>query len=329
MARTATGYLMSDVPDGSTLDSLRASMVANLTQWTVGAVYKFGATTEERGYFTITHASGAEIMISMGVGTSSSYYDRIWSGKRTTVLGDVSFSFEVGFAPEGGYEAALANALDPINQSFFDYITGTLGLREASCSHPSRVMYNGSPSLDFTYVEDDASDLFTLYCWRTSAISAYYTDMFMIGTALVLQSRSDGRYSTEALITYNGNNSGTPQGIGVNYIYQWIEATGQMRLSINSRPEFYNHSGYTTRGTESSNLTGKVVCSLAALRGDYDQITGQIHFHSGHLDPDFALCFPRANNQVTAFGASTAKKYIQIFDGLASPWTNTLSNPTY
>lgn len=332
MGRTATGYVFSDPPDANTCDNFRADLNTNLSYWTVGSVYKFGSGTNERGYFTLTHnTTGAEILFWFAIGQWSYFYSGIHEDYRNSLHGNPNFSGSMQFSPEGGFEAALVAAHDPATTAYWDHITDTLGFAPPSDAQLFRATAWSGASCDWTYIEDDASDMFCVYHWLTAGINGNYGSCNIVGSTLLLQTKSDATYNTWIHINWQYVwNGSTPRDNEYTHVYVW-SGEGIKKWGNRDYLGYYGATAYSAIGTLSSFTTGKAQFTYMVLRGNYDTSNsyGDHGEHAGHIDPDVCLIMPRVNNQVTAFGATTSKKYIQILDGRVTPWTNTLANPTF
>lgn len=329
MARTATGYTFSDIPDATTSAAFRASLAANLTYWTVGPLYNLG-TTNTYDAFTLTHnTTGAEILILFPTSQYVNHTHMIYTDFRDAQLtGADSYEMFISFAPEGGFEATLLSGYEPVNLDFWDNFA-TLELANPSKCMRGRCIYWNSLSVDIVYIEDDTTDMFCIYAYRTASVSSYYADMWLMGTTLITEQFGETAFTTSLALRKSGNSSGFPKSTGdydITYAFE-SAAPHPSRQCTEDFPARYNAAADTTLGTQSSFNTAQFVAASAVVRCGLRNTGDDLYQTVGRIDHDVMLGLPAAQNQITPIGATASKKYMQFIDKVLSPWTNTLGTP--
>lgn len=229
MARNGVTKLYTAIPGGGTQGTdLRAWMAANLTELTVGAMYTLGSGSSERNYWTLTFpVSGAEILVCCPNGTSmfrdNMYYDL------DTTEGSWQQALVLAYAPDGGFESALALALDPDTLAFVEHITVTLGLREPTKGIPLLYWVAGTAANHQLHViEDDTQETAIFTLSRAGAInSTQHMSTFIASDRMFVDyPSSTPLISTRGIVYLGANNVAGP-----NKTYRYLRAYGWMSES--------------------------------------------------------------------------------------------------
>lgn len=212
MARNGVTQLYSATPGiAGQGTALHTWMAANLVQLTVGALYTLSSGVNERNYWTLTFASGAEIMVCCPNGTNM-YRDSLYVSPDTGLEGNNRMPLLYVYAPDGGLEAALAAALDPDTSDFVEHVTTTLGLREPTKGIPVTPWYYGAAAIQLHVIEDDGGESvsFTHSTAGNIAGTTYYATLIASDKAFSAYPASDPLLHTSGVIYLCANNTAGP-----------------------------------------------------------------------------------------------------------------------
>lgn len=326
MTRNAVTKLYTATPGGATQGTdLRAWMAANLTEVTVGAMYTLGAGTSERNWWTLTFASGAEILVYCPNGTSM--YGNNGFVERNTVESNFRQPLMLVYFPEGGAEAALANGEDPDTAGFKTYVQTTLGLREPDKGHQLMYWREGSGvNHQLHVIEDTDADSIVFILSQEGGIAS--------GTFMSCYIASDHMWDQWP--------SASPQVLPAGCLF--IESSND----INMKNFRHLHAAAWQTSDDARVLVATALNTLpwtapkqdALVAGRYPSAgTGKYHGlqlclfpTEGHIlkaNPDMVrvtgINFPSFN---TKFGTSTNYGFIGIVERFWFPWDDAQTEPT-
>jgi hypothetical protein len=186
-------------------------MDANLTEVTVGGLYGWSSGVTARQYWTLTFASGAEILVCCPDGTSiyrNDLYDDL-----DTRESNWHQPLLLAFAPQGGFEAALAATIDPDTSAFVEHIVTTQGLLRPSKAIAMLYWRNGGGSHQLHVIEDQFGGITTLVFTlsRAGAIGTDYMGTAIFSDQMFAQYPSSDPLFYEFGYVYVGaNNTASP-----------------------------------------------------------------------------------------------------------------------
>ncbi len=332
MARNGVTKLYTATPGGSTQGTdLRTWMAANLTEVTVGAMYTFSSGASERNYWTLTFASGAEILVCCPNGTWM-YSNNLYIDLDTRE-GDWLQPLVLVYSPEGGFEAALVAALDPDTTAFKEHITDTLGFREPSKGISILYWRSGSGAnhqLHITEDDDGSTIIFTFS--RASAINSNYMSCYIASDDMFTEYPSGTPLLWTFGLVYVGANNvaGPNKTIHTFCAYGW-ESESNIRAvcepSLNTLP-FANNTGPAFDQIASGRypfvlpLNEDWAAELWAFSTDRPNI---IYRCNANLIRLTGQNNPRFNQSQ---GDSTNYKFIKHIQRFLTPWDHAQTPPT-
>lgn len=160
------GHIYSNVVPGTSTQALdfHSFLSANLTTWTLGAIQTINSGTQERNYFVLTHASGAEILVYAPQGTSTTGPDMAGGinssyVESTNVSSSTDNPLALAVAPQGGYTSSFNLTQDPAGTDFWPATSSKV----AALDYWSR----SQPNMEVYVIENtDFAELF-VYVGRT------------------------------------------------------------------------------------------------------------------------------------------------------------------
>lgn len=332
MARNGVTKLYTAIPGGGTQGTdLRAWMAANLTDLIVGAMYTLGSGSSERNYWTLTFpVSGAEILVCCPNGTSmyqaNLYYDI------DTVEGPWQQPLVLVYSVDGGFESALALALDPDTLAFIEHITVTLGSRQPTKGIPLLYWRAGSGvNHQLHVIEDDDQKTVIFTLSQAGGInSTTHMSTYIASDEMYLPYPSaDPLLSTEGVLYLCSNNIAGP-----NKTYRYLRAYG---YEFGGGPMRDTHPAINVLPWDSN--TGPAFDQIAS--GRYPFTVPATKDWAAELWVDLAdVYWARCNPNLVRLtgvnnprfnqrqGDSTDYKFIKHIQRFLTPWDHSMAEPT-
>lgn len=315
MSRNGQGYKYAHGVIGSGFGTaLRTNMAANLSNWTVGSLYTFGAGSEERNYFVLTHAtSSAEILICAPNGTTSSYFEYVNAAWRIDtgeiVGGDTNQRLIVAFSPGGGYLAALVAAKDPANADFWP--------SSSSKGIPIGWTFNGT-DVDFYFITDDAKAEFCFYLKSNSNTTMAF---FLAGDEVFDNTYNTTTISQAGLVSgYNANAGGFTTIAEMIMQWSFWASSGAYTTIDYSELGSYSFLNGSVDSNEPDSQSGKFYTSTIPILGPNGML--------GHIASDVMKICGRTNTDTFKTLRGSDPYYYHVFRDLYTPWDNLLALPT-
>jgi hypothetical protein len=313
--RIVHSYLDQTPGTTTQADDLQAFLDANLGTWSVGLVESRGSGPTERNFIVLTQGS-QEILVIANQGTagnfsSISYNNMIPADYRVTTsnVGVTSRYLAFAYAPLGGYTAAFAASLEPLDISFWP----------ATSSPAYRMDFwdASNPNMDLYFFENSETEELIIYGGRTSSNNGY--GCIIITEDLMDPTRGNLNLQKRGLLYLGTNTTGSGSPRPFNPLYTlYDESNGPMNIDTSG--------GAFVRG----NLT-ILNNTNQPIEGNYISRELPVHVPSvpfgGVFNKDIILETGRMTNTYgTKKGSSDI--YIHLYQDLFTVWTSDAPDPT-
>lgn len=319
MSRDTNGHLYSATPGAGQGTALRTNLAANLTQWTVGALYTFGAGSTERNFFVLSHASGGEILVFCPNGGSvpsavSVYAD--YNSANTWSIYNYPLSFS--YAPAGGFASALGSAFDPLNLDFWEDITVSQAKTQPTRVYSMPFWITGSPLLDSYWIEDSSREALTVHIGRQASNTGYGSMVFGRDLMVPMPEPAPNQVKGYGMYLVDVPTAGSTIRPIDSHIALWDESDTRLEFELT---DIGTHlSNYNDSNQPYSDDSKYQTATVGVV--SRDRAYGTIH-------QDYMRIFGRSTTSTykSKRGTSTAFKFVHLHEDLLTPWDNTLAAP--
>jgi hypothetical protein len=325
MARLSTTTTYAAVPNsGSHGAALRAALAGGFSQWTVGAITSFGSGGTLREYFVLSHTAGHEIMIYC----SGLDVDKINGIYTPYIPGDPFLDSQDGvialmYAPDGGFQAALTAAHDPLNQSFWDHITVTLGLREPSRAYRVHEWHDTeSASTTLLFMEDTTNEFLCVWCRNTSTLSDH-ASLHIFANNLyspLIETSGSKQIHPEGMLWFSLDNTAKPKAVDY-FRAVWWNASDDVRdrTTVDLASQFDNFIDIPA---------GAFPLSDPNILTAYANLQTPLGIPA-RINSNYVRYVPLNHGHNDKLGTDNNFKFVDgMADSWALPWDNNEANPT-
>lgn len=324
------GYSYTDTPDSGQAAGLRAFFAANLTTWTVGPAYTFGATTTERVYFTLTSTfNSQEILVVVPNGSNADLSTSLNAAFINT--GDVpnttDLSLAFGFAIDGGYEAQLIAGEDPMDLSFFP--------AKSTRFRNMEFWFEGQPENVLYAIEDDAKADLHIFTGYTASNQGYgywgYAEDLVVFD--IVPNDPDFTWLGDAVIQFDITQSTAASPRPITQTLQSYHYTGQAEayLDDDDRSLTTDFLEFLTDTTQPNPETGTFESArLQSLFYESEAGGDEISYLAfiGQYNPNILRLFGDTSATYRRkLNSNTGEVFVHLNEKLLLPWAGNLPNP--
>lgn len=325
MARNGTTYTYTATPANGQATALRNALASNLTELSVSSLYTFSSGATERNYFVLTFSGGGEILFAISnavatVARDSMLHSTFANGDSESNANGV---ITVLFAPQGGFNAAFAAALDPVNEDFFTHISSTQSKRLPSSGVRLWPWVSGGAQCSIHFIEDDANDRLTICSFLTSNLNSNTCSIASFAADMFDQHIEYGDTYPAGMLSITGESNATKTLRRIRCVH-WKDS------EPTSAPTSLTEAATNIPANTSYNINA--VASTAAPHDEGSLQTVQACFTDGlrwlFANTDLVRRVPTAiTSYKTKLGANTDYKWIRIIQGWLTPWDHSASDP--